>query len=229
MRLTLILLAFAAGWLGGSPAQMNADLLSPPDAPTPALAVEPDYAHAKLATMRLEHSEGVCSATAIGPHKVLTAAHCVEDAIAASVFGQHVVDRRKISTLRLGLRWARVSNVEFDDHDGAILTTDLYFTHQAKFGPKPSRGDVVFLHGNPDGYPDILLIGRVAGWSQYQKVPDTLLLDVNAWYGCSGAAVFDKDGRIVGIANAIFPWPNKGWRLTASFPLTFPEAAKTRQ
>ena len=64
--------------------------------------------------------------------------------------------------------------------------------------------------------------GRVAGWvTAYGGARDVMLRDRNDWYGCSCAAVFDTQGRIVGVVNSIFPWPNKGWRLTAVYPLTF--------
>lgn len=178
----------------------------PPNLAAYELAEEPDYAAAKLATMRIESPGGICSGTAIGHHKVLTARHCVDGT----------------TGFTLDTRRARITKVEFDAHDGAILTTDLYFRHVARFGPRPEQGDVVFSHGNPSGAPDILLVGRVAGWvSAYMGARDVMLLDRNDWYGCSGAAVFDTEGRIVGVVNSIFPWPNKGWRLTAVYPLTF--------
>lgn len=190
-------LAVEAYPIGGMPANLAAQ----------ELADEPDYAAAKLTTLRIESSGGICSGTVIDHHKVLTATHCFTNG--------H-------DGLRLGGRAARVFRVEMDAHDAIILTTDLYFRHVASFGPTPKQGDLVFSHGNPSGAPDILLVGRVAGWvSSYAGAPNTMLLDRNDWYGMSGAAVLDRDGRIVGVVNAIFPWPNKGWRLTAVYPLTF--------
>jgi hypothetical protein len=171
------------------------------------LADEPDYAAAKLATLRFRNGNSVCSATAVGHHRVLTAYHCVEGGIA---------------DVRMDTRTANITHVEYDGHDAVILTTDIYFTHVASYGPRPLQGDMVFSHGNPAGTPDILLVGRVAGWvNRYNGSDNVMLLDRNDWYGCSGAAVFDRNGKIVGIVNAIFPWPNKGWRLTAVYPLTF--------
>lgn len=179
----------------------------PPNLAAYELAEEPDYAKAKLATMRVQMPHGTCSGTAIDHHKVMTAKHCIE---------------RGTDGLIIGGRTVVVTNVEEDKYDAVILTTDLYFTHIAKFGPRPKQGHVVFSHGNPSSTPDILLVGRVAGWvHSYFGIPDVMLLDRNDWYGCSGAAVFDTDGRIVGIVNALFPWPNDGWRLTAVYPLTF--------
>jgi len=185
------------------------------------LAQEPDYAHAKLATLRYESNVLVCSATAIAPHKVLTAAHCVEN-LASRALGIRMIDQSKLAGLKLGGRTARVSQIDLDSNDAAILTTDLYFTHTAKFGPKPEQGDVVFSFGNPSTTKGVLLVGLVAGWvGRYMGVDNVMLVDRNDWYGCSGAAVFDAQGRIVGVVNSIFPYPNDGWRLTGVYPLTF--------
>jgi S1-C subfamily serine protease len=182
------------------------------------LAEEPDYAAAKLTTLRIESPGGICSGTVIDHHKVLTATHCLGE------------DGAAIADMRLGGRAARIFKVEKDAHDAVILTTDLYFRHVAKFGPTPKQGDVTFSHGNPAGTPDVLLVGRVAGWvSVYAGVKNTMLLDRNDWYGCSGAAVFDRDGRIIGVVNAIYPWPQKGWRMIAVYPLTFTKEQLTRE
>src|SRR5690348_4831086 len=61
----------------------------------------PDYAQAKLATLRYESNALVCSATAIAPHKVLTAAHCVEN-LQSRAFGIRMIDPAKLAGLRLG-------------------------------------------------------------------------------------------------------------------------------
>lgn len=191
---------------GGLTTQEFAPEKMPPHMAAFALATEPDYAKAKLATLRLDMPRGTCSATAIGPHKVLTAKHC----LAGGITGW-----------RMNGRTVTITQVEIDEHDGALLTTDLYFKHIATFGPTPKQGDVVFSHGNPNGTPGILLVGRVAGWVDYMGAVKVMVLDRNDWYGCSGAGVFNADGQIVGVVNAIFPWPQQGWRLTAVFPLTF--------
>jgi hypothetical protein len=211
MRTFLFAVLTALLFLGFAPHTGESYALPANRMPTHAvpfeLAREPDYAKAKKATMRYQTLWGVCSATAIADHKVLLAKHCIEKGFAG---------------LRLGTRTAVVVAVEEDSHDAVILTTDIYFSDTAKFGPEPKQGDIVFSHGNPASTPDMLLIGRVAGWvTEYSGVTRVMLLDRNDWFGCSGAAVFDRNGLIVGVVNAVYPWPQQGWRLTAVYPLTF--------
>ena len=211
MKAVLLVILAALLFLGFAPNTSEAYLLPAKRQPIHSvpfeLAKEPDYAKAKLTTIRYQSKSAICSATVIGHHQILTAKHCIEQGF---------------DGLRLGTRTAKVTKVEVDRHDAAILTTDLYFKHVASFGPEPKQGDIVFSHGNPSGTPDMLLIGRVAGWvTEYFGVTHVMLLDRNDWYGCSGAAVFDRDGRIVGVVNAVYPWPQQGWRLTAVYPLTF--------
>ena len=112
------------------------------------MADEPDFAKAKLATMQVKMPHGTCSGTAIGPthYRVLTAKHCID---------------RGTDGFILGGRTAIVTDVEEDLYDAVILTTDIYVTHIASYGPKPTQGDIVFSHGNPSGTPDMLLTGTV--------------------------------------------------------------------
>lgn len=174
-------------------------------------SVPTDYSRAKLASLRMDMPGGTCSATSVGAHRVLTAEHCIRED------GQFAIDGIKFNG-----RAAKITAVLLDGHDHALLTTDITFNHVASYGREPAQGDKVYVHGNPNGTPNILLQGTVAGWTDYHGSKHTLLLDLNCWYGCSGAAVFNAQGQIVGVISAIFPWPNEGWRLSAAFPISFP-------
>jgi hypothetical protein len=164
----------------------------------------PDYAAAKPATVRLEFPGGTCSGTAVERYAILTARHCIT-AYAGEI---------RVS----GVMAAYVVLAD-DGNDHVLLRVTAKQGRIAKLGPKPEQGAVVFVHGNPSSYPDILRVGHVAGWHE-----GDMLIDCNNWYGDSGAAVFDADGRIVGTVNSMFPWPNQGWRLTRINAMRFTPA-----
>ena len=162
----------------------------------------PDYEAARKATVRIEMLAGVCSGTAIGHHTLLSAEHCTSEGVTGWVVnGRTVV----------------ITKVVSDGADHVLLTTDVYFKDIARMGSKPKQGDSVFGFGNPAGVPGMLQVGYVSGW-----VGEVMMLDrPGDWYGCSGAAVFDRYGRVVGVVNAVYPFPIIPWRMTAIFPLKF--------
>lgn len=160
----------------------------------------PDYESAAVATARLEwpHDQ-VCSGTAVGAHTLLSAAHCFRDKTGWMLVNDVRADYVVIAD---------------DGNDHVLVRISTRQAHVAELGPKPKQGDVVFTHGNPGGYKDLLIVGRVAGW-----VDGSMEIDSNNWHGDSGAAVFDHAGRIVGVVSQQFPWPPQCsgatcWRLT---------------
>lgn len=163
-------------------------------------SVPTNYASAKDAALRLEWPhDHICSGTAVGAHTLLSATHCFED---------------KTGWLLVNDVRADYTVVADDGNDHVFVRISTRLRHTASLGPKPKQGDEVFTHGNPDGYKDLLIIGRVAGW-----VDGDMELDSNNWHGDSGAAVFDSMGRIVGVVDQEFPWPPSCngpscWRLT---------------
>lgn len=185
-----------------------------------ASANVPDYAGVKDTTLRLMQRQDdgtlICSGTVIGHHLVLTAEHCI-----AGGLDHFTMNGRTVG----------ITQVTSDGNDHVVLTTDLYFEHVATFGPAPKQGDLIFTHGNPAGLANILSIGYVAGfvdtWSPTAQdhYRDVMILDSADWHGCSGAAIFDAKGRIVGVVNSEYPWPRvDGWHLMAGFGLEFTPA-----
>lgn len=177
------------------------------------------YDKADAVSVRLEQEvpggKGICSGW-IPPnshHAIVTDEHCIDGGLTGwSADGR---DMRIYKVLR-------------DGNDHVILLVDLYFGRTATMGPKPARGDEVFTLGNPEGFRGLLLIGKVAGfvdeftydgWGTFKNL---MIVDSRDWKGCSGAAIFDAQGRVVGTVNALYARSTpEMWRLTAAFGLEF--------
>jgi hypothetical protein len=182
-KLCAALLFLALGTLNGS-----SDTVKP----------TPDLQH--KATHHIEMETPVqgdsCSATAVGPHALLTAGHCLLANDEISVDGQ----------------LAHIQNVLFDHADHIILRVDLTFTNYVSLderAPKPQ--EVVHLWGNPGHSRDIFRIGY------YEADMAGLHIYVLPIYpGDSGAGVFSEDGKIIDVISL----GNESAE-AACYPLTF--------
>ena len=129
-----------------------------------------------------------CSATAIGPHALLTASHCecatnkiVVDGVYAQIVG----------TLR-----------DEEDHTIYLLTGITFQEWYAE--PLPvdlplSVGDEVLIFGNPVPFRDMLRHAYVSGTDG--PGPSIMFLDGNIRNGDSGAGVFSPDGKLLGVVS----------------------------
>lgn len=125
-----------------------------------------------------------CSATAIGPDKLLTASHCVDSMIAL------YVDEKP----------ATVVSVTTDD-DRAIATLSApVFATWAQIGPTPKQGDPVRWWGNPRGVTDVYRESVVAAVE-----PTLIALDAMVCHGDSGSGIFNASGQVVAVMSRMAP------------------------
>ena len=146
---------------------------------------------------RIEQGGTVCSATAIGPSKLLTSSHCLADYPLLLVNGTA----------------AGVVSVVHDGNDHAVVVVTMRFLAWAKVVGPPALGEVVEYHGNPLRFHQLYRRGYVAGVDR-----TGVILDVNGYNGDSGAGVFNTKGEVVGVISGL----TRGeFRVIAMFPFAF--------
>lgn len=170
-----------------------------------------------------EKPRALCSATAVGPHTIMTAAHCnlgkddehsTEVQLDYSVRNYHI-----LSELDDG-----------QDHVMYLLDGPAFksmVTPVSESDPNP--GDEVVLYGDGAGaYPPRPVYGVIDGDMRAQDVSDVdrgdgiQYLTMNPTHGDSGSAVYDlKDGHIVGLLTY-----GVGREKAACFALNFPPDAE---
>lgn len=133
----------------------------------------------------------LCSATAIGPHALLTATHCelpTDELQVEEIDGPVTVKQR----IRDG-----------NDHTIYIVNADFDIYTKVNQADEKSQGEIVFFFGNPGKYHDVYRSGYLAAVVENQSIfgddPTKLLFDMNGWNGDSGAAIFNPKGEVIAI------------------------------
>lgn len=129
-----------------------------------------------------------CSATAVSPTTLLTAEHCF-------------VKGSKPNEILINGKSAVVLSYEFDGNDNALIVVNLFNKDWLRLKPNSMEvGEDVYFFGNPPEFDRLLRKGYVAG----RKPTGLSVLDINGWFGDSGAGIVDSNGYIVGVINSIF-------------------------
>lgn len=157
---------------------------------------------------------GICSATAIGPHALLTAKHC--DFPGQSIIkidGQDFLITKRI----------------VDGYDHEIFIVDAHFAYTADFEHADAlqKGDDVWMEGNAAALNQLVRRGVFSGIIMLDgKVIEAY--DYNGYFGDSGSAIFDEHGKIVAVTSVGVFLP--GWHVMGAYPLHFtPEQLQEAQ
>ncbi len=136
-------------------------------------------------TVRLENG-GICSGTVVGLRTVLTASHCLSSDSTEIVVNGNKLNIKEVIT-------------DQSDHAFIVFSDDTpAFDKVALLAAYPGVGDDIFYWGNPDGRHQMLRRGYIAS-----RLEDGFFVDSNTWLGDSGAGIFNKEGRLVGVVSAI--------------------------
>lgn len=130
----------------------------------------------------LTFGDGSCSGTAIAPHGVLTATHCLKGEKSIAADGGPLTIKRRID----------------DGNDHTLLIVAQAFNAHAQIAPMPGAGHDIHLSTNPGQLRDLYASGTVAG-----NYHGDVLLNLPIYFGDSGAAVLDSQSRIVGVISGV--------------------------
>lgn len=158
---------------------------------------------------------GMCSATAIGPHALLTATHCEEPS--DTLYVEEIEDALHIQS--------RIR----DENDHTIFIVDAEFTDfvSVKLNDDFDQGEELFYFGNPGKFHDLYRRGYVSGSydssSVFNQRPLEILFDFNGWFGDSGAGIFNKDGQVIAVVSTVTEAEAKEVhiKLTGAYPFKF--------
>lgn len=160
-------------------------------------------------------SHGTCSASAVGRHAVLTAAHCHPPSGEMSLEefldnGAKAAKKHADNFMWVDGNKTQILDRIDDGKDHVIYRTEMEFKKWANISSaNMHQGDQFFIFGNPGHarekviYHDFLRRGYVSGVKNDKDYGDLNFLDMNGYYGDSGSALFNSSGAIVGMINMI--------------------------
>ncbi len=162
-------------------------------APTQITSVEPASAFAASTKAAAHHlgfssktGEDSCSSVAVGPHTILTAAHCIIGT------GKVTIDDAKTPTI--------IEQTIYDETDHVLLIVDQTFQAYVKIDEKaPKVGDTYSFWGWPGSsdaplYREGVCTGRV-------EDSELFLYKIPAFPGDSGSGVIDAAGDVISVVS----------------------------
>jgi hypothetical protein len=182
---------------------------------------------------RVKFPDGQCTATAVGPHALLTAVHCDE------------ADLTTV-TLDLSMRKFHLLSKTLDGRDHVIYIVDgQEFRNFVPLQPGTHPAGTiehVYIYGSGGGaYPPQYKAGErsfaVVDTSEIDQADGLVYYTIPVIPGDSGAAIYGEDGRIVGVTTYKVAVPRDGdWesedednilKLGAGFDVNFTAAQLT--
>lgn len=148
----------------------------------------------------------MCSATAIGPHALLTATHCelpTDDVVIA--VHNDTDDNDDIGHIVKRIRDQADHTILFISGQSFPSWVDVNLTDPLE------QNENVFSIGNPAEWTDVFYRGYIQGTQEDHSLaadfgvgsPDEVLLDFRVWHGDSGAGIFNDKGELIGVLTGI--------------------------
>jgi hypothetical protein len=169
-------------------------------------------------TARLTIGDATCSGTIVAPNTTLSAAHCFKDEDTEILPGLSLPPKPLPSTMLVDGYKVYIVAIVFDDADHAMVKTDITFFKHAQLGARPEVGARVHLWGNPAKINNVYREGYVTSYEHGEMV-----MDLNGFFGDSGAGIFDETGKLVGVMSYLNHHHSAGltFKLMGTYPLEF--------
>ncbi len=164
-------------------------------------------------TLRIDLDDGTCSGTVVAPTVILSAGHCFEDEDSSDFFGAPPP-----TTMRVDGYPVKILAIVTDGDDHALVKVDFTFKQYSRLAKVPAAGAHVHYWGNPAGVRNVYREGYVTGFEHAR-----MMMDINGFFGDSGAGIFDADGNLVGVISLIQAIPHHGlvFEMMGALPLEF--------
>jgi V8-like Glu-specific endopeptidase len=143
-------------------------------------------------TARLDFDDGTCSGTVVAPTVILSAGHCFQEE--ENDFGFSIAR----TSMKVDGYEVKILAVVLDGNDHALVKVDFTFHSFAKLAKVPAVGAHVHYWGNPAGINNVYREGYVTSYHH-----SDMILNVNGFFGDSGAGIFNEDGNVVGVVSFI--------------------------
>lgn len=179
------------------------------------VSVPPLYPIARV-SYEIGMPRGGCTGTAVAPHWIMTAAHCLFE-------GGPVI--------KVGDTPVKMLDVMLDGSDHALVRVDRTFDKWAPLG-KSLIGDRVRIYGNPVIFSNVYRIGIESAVNSFPACPPipgvkltkctVILFQMVTGPGDSGAGYFNDAGELVAVHTGTLPIGVAG--LAYALPLAFTPA-----
>lgn len=185
----------------------------------------PPFSQVQQVAHFIEMPLGSCSATAVSPHWLVTAGHCVYEG--GPIIG---VDNKPAKTL----------DVILDGHDHALVRVDTTFKAWAEVGTV-MVGDRVRILGNPGDWRGVYRVGLLSAVNHLGTCPPVpglglgvtrctiMLFELITGGGDSGSGYFNDAGQLVAVHTGSVPIGLAGMAFAMPFAFTPQQWAATRQ
>lgn len=182
-----------------------------------AMTIQAHAAPSSLVTARLTIDEVTCSGTIVAPNVILSAEHCFKEQPAEFPFIE-LPEKPLPTTMLVDGYKVYILGIVFDENDHALVKVNIFFHAGAVLAKPPAVGTHIYYWGNPAGVNSVYREGYVSNYLHGEMV-----LDVNGFFGDSGAGIFNPDGKVVGVMSYLHALEHNGrtFKLMGVEPLEF--------